>query len=247
MTELLNPKPVIFISSMPRCGSMWAYNVTRALLLSSGLIPLPESIPPLDNQLLREVATIEAGEGRLWCVKTHRKIRPHADNIRVICPYRDVRDSLISYMNFRQSTFDQAMEALVEMMQITDWYLQDKQDNVHAVRYCDITERPVETVAAINKFLRLSVSAERIMGIVEGLSKEKVARHISKFEKDSMSADSKNRKTVVSVRNLDGNYRLYDTETGFQSGHIGSLRDGSWRTELTLEQCERLVERYGFL
>jgi len=232
---------------------MWAYNVTRALLSSSGITPLPESIPPLDDQLLREVATTDPGEGRLWCVKTHRQIRPHADYIRVICPYRDVRDSLMSYMNFRHSTFEQALEAVIDMMQITDWYLRDKQDNVHAVRYEDITDRPAEAVTAISEFLGLSVTAKCIEKIVASLSREKVVSHINKLEKDSMSTETTNKKPVVTVRNLDGNYRLYDTATGFQSGHIGTLDDGSWRTELTPEQCDRLsdltsewIERYGF-
>ncbi|MHC4759520.1 MAG: O-linked N-acetylglucosamine transferase family protein, partial [Planctomycetota bacterium] len=35
----------IFVSSMPRAGSMWTYNVTRSLIHAAGLKPFPEKVP----------------------------------------------------------------------------------------------------------------------------------------------------------------------------------------------------------
>jgi len=232
---------------------MWVYNVVRELYSSVGITPWPETVPPRVDELLAKVATTDPGTGRIWCIKTHNKIRAHADGIRVICPYRDVRDAMMSYMRFLGSTFEKALEIAEYMMQISDWYLQEETANVHAIPYDDIVDRAVETITSISGFLGLTVEPENIVDIAEHLSKEKVASRIALLEQKSANRNDSEGQACISLRNMDGNYRVYDSKTGFQGGHIGSSPDGAWRTELSSDQRERLcrltadwVKRYGF-
>ena len=55
------------------------------------------------------------------------------------------------------------------------------------------------------------------------------------------------------IQNVDGSYRVFDSSTGFQSEHITTGREGAWRSELSAEEQERMMqlvapwlEKYGF-
>ena len=47
------------------------------------------------------------------------------------------------------------------------------------------------------------------------------------------------------VRNFDNTLRAYDTETGFQSGHVSSYHDGDWKKVLTQDQQVRMYDVLG--
>ena len=238
-------KPMIFVSSMARCGSTWVYNITRELCRSAGVTPWPETIPPLDDELMAAAMSGDPGEGRVWCIKTHRSIRSPESRIRIICPYRDVRDSLVSYMRFRAVSFDQALESVQEMMEVTDWYLKDKPDNVHALRYDTIIHNPVKAATDIAGFIGLAVPPEVLVKITGQFSRDRVARYIQDFEGNTSDSAGRPGQPRVSMRNIDGDAIAYDPATGFQSGHVGSLPDGSWRSELDQHQQDRLHELAG--
>lgn len=58
-------KPVVFVASMARSGSMWTYNVSRELLSASGMTVLPEKIPQDANTILEQLSDPDPGPGAI--------------------------------------------------------------------------------------------------------------------------------------------------------------------------------------
>ncbi len=89
---------IVFIAGMPRSGSMWVYNVTRALIRSCGKIPVPENMPPDDESRINNAFKIQLGDNEVYIIKTHKVLKPGLPGVKIIYTYRDVRDAMLSYM-----------------------------------------------------------------------------------------------------------------------------------------------------
>ncbi len=249
---------IIFIAGMSRAGSMWTYNVTRRLLKASGYNPLPETIPADDQAAIRDTVKTDPGPKGVFCFKTHRVIQPISPQMKIICPYRDVRDAMYSYMKFMKCPFDRALLAAQGMMENTDYYLQNRAKNIFPLRYDEILNNPVKTICNVAAFINLTVPDTVINEIADTLSKEKMEKYLKGLDKLKANEEGKLRPNAEASRfltlpRLDGSYRVYDNSTGFQSNHITTGKDGEWKIHLKPEQQNKLMEltvpwleKYGF-
>jgi hypothetical protein len=79
---------VIWIASVPRCGSMWVFNVTRQVVRAAGLEVLPSLVPQTDEAMgaafqegIRDLAT-----DRVRVLKVHQALSPDLPASRFILP-----------------------------------------------------------------------------------------------------------------------------------------------------------------
>jgi hypothetical protein len=255
----------IFIAGTPRTGSMWTMNVTRALLKSAGKTVLPKEHPKDykdEGKIIQEAFTYEPVEKTLYCLKTHRFLRNDLPETKIITNYRDVRDTMISYIRFMKqekddNLFEVAKKTVIAHMEQTDFYFEQHTDNLR-IRFNDILNDPIRIINIINNYLALNVEEAQVLRIKEEYSKEKVSNLIKKLDKISASGSGaiqskENNKAYQILIGPKGRYRLRDKETHFQTNHITSKKDGEWTEYFTSQQREEInemvsgwLERYSF-
>lgn len=236
---------------MPRSGSMWTFNVARAALRAAGRQVLPDQVPKDDHDMFACAgqAIADRDPNRTWVLKVHSYLRPDVPLSKFINTQRDLRDALVSYMRFMQCDFDQALQAMVGAATITDHYREFKPDSILHLKYVDIMSRPLDVVRHIAEFCSIKLTEAEIADIADRFEKTNVQRLIRDKEADIERRASAGEPIaiteIVRQRFKPNMVRAFDTNTGFQSGHISEYRDGSWRELLTPEQQERMYAVLG--
>lgn len=240
---------IVWIASYPRSGSMWAFNVTRAMLEHYGRSIAPEEVPQSDKAMFAHAdrAIEDRDPNRVWVLKVHSKIAPNAPGSGFIHTRRDPRDALISFMRFMDFDFDTALEHIAVWIDILDHYRGFPDSRCLGISYTDIVHSPRNVVESIGRFLGLEPDDEHLDELVTRFSKERVRRLIA--GKESELNDRVRAGTSISSAEIvtrgDEVVRVFDTGTGFQSGHVSDYQEGGWRGILTDEQKLKIAERYG--
>jgi len=238
----------IFIAGTPRTGSMWTYNVTRALLESEGNTILPAETPAHEKEemkAIQEAYASEPAENTVYCIKTHLLLKSGLPKTKIITNYRDVRDTMISFIRFMQmekvdNFFEFAKKILSGHMQQTDYFF-EKHPGSLKIRFTDIASDPVKIINGINEYLGLHAEEDQILRIKEKFSKARVSKLIERLNKVSFSArgqiiGEENTNAYKLLGSSEGKYRVFDNETGFQTCHITSWKDGEWKVYFTPQQ-----------
>jgi len=247
MTKLGVDIRVIWIASPPRCGSMWTYNVTRQIVRAGGLEALPAVVPMTFDDMVRtgDEAVRDATAGRVRVLKVHKPVRPDLPYARFILPRRDLRDSLVSYMRFMRCSFENALRFVDTAIAAYRHYDGFPRGLGLPVEYADIDARPAMVARAIAGFLGVEIEEDVLLDIVRMYSKESVQRLIQRKEQDIARRSREGRPIMSDEVVVLGpeNIRVFDAETGFQSGHVSHYREGDWRSILTREQTAQLDAR----
>lgn len=250
---------IIWVAGMPRSGSMWTFNVLKDALAAMGYNVLPKHVPKTNDetvQIARDVALADPNPKNVYVFKTHIYLNPDIPRSYFLTTIRDVRDALISWMRFMNSDFEIALSAAEGMTRNCDHYLSFPEERHGRINYRDIVERPEATMKKICQWLSLDIRDESISDIVKAHDKNSVAKRIKEKEKNYNEKRAKGEASgnIETVAGYNDSVRLYDNETGFQSGHVTDYQDGDWASILTPEQIkamnERLspwLERNGFL
>jgi hypothetical protein len=249
---------IVFVAGMPRSGSTWTYNVARRMIELSGKRPFPETIPPDQTSLIGMALSTPAEKGNVYCIKTHSALPLDRENVRIFCNYRDIRDVTLSYMRFMKTSFERATEIARGCMAITDYFLGHRSPSVFPINYNDIQSSPDALIGKMAGFLGVELTRPQIENIIATFSRDRI-----KSQKAEVIAFSGNMGDTSGLRELankymvikhgDGNFKLYDSDTGFQSHHFTSDREGEWRDAFTEEQRKLLNDlvrdwlvRYGY-
>lgn len=241
---------MIWVAGMARAGSMWTNNVIRDALTQAGYEVLPEQVPWRDEDKRRIVlaeALPDQNPSRVYVLKTHSKLDPEIPRTHFVSTIRDVRDAMVSWMRFMNSDFERALKAAVDMSRVCDHYMGIPEDKCTWIRYEDIIQSPAATLKYICQRLGVTLTDEQIDEIVTKYTKANVVKRIAAKEQDYQAQVQKGIETndVEGIRGRNNSIRVYDKETGFQSGHVSDYQDGDWRTILTAEQIDRLYQRLG--
>ena len=240
---------IVWVASMPRAGSMWIYNVVRSALSANGFTVYPKKIPQLDDQMFNESnkALADTNSKNIWILKIHNCISHDFPRSLIISTKRDLRDALVSYMRFMKCDFEYALAAMVNSAQTVDHYMVFPSERMLMLDYRDIVGVQKETVQAICVFLGLNLPNKSVERIVKAHSKNRVKYQIKKTENLHMKKIKAGKKIDSdSVVNLsENNWRVFDTKTGFQSGHISDYKDGEWRGLWSNAEKRRVEEELG--
>jgi len=251
---------IVFVAGMPRAGSMWTYNVVRAIFEIKGWSVLPREIPVNEHPLIKSALASEQKENEVYCIKTHAPLKsslPTKHDVRIINNIRDVRDAFLSFMRFMHVDYEAGLQTMMGMMQLTDYYSTQFGDNLLSVRFEDLTNTPQNVLDNIAGFLKLDLTEAEKKEILQKFDKsniQKKLQELPKVESDArILADPEHISKYDSVMNRDGTYRTYEKATGFQSNHITSSTDGEWKTYFDKSKVEQIIGlsrewllRYGY-
>jgi hypothetical protein len=248
---------IILVTGIPRSGSMWTYNVTRALLQSGSQRIIPQDIPQDETIILNEAFMHQQTKDVIYCIKTHHQIYPNNPNVKIIFTYRDFCESIVSFMRFTRCDFERAMELLPTMLMLTDYYFEKHTSNIIRLSYNRIIDEPIKVIEQISSFLDVSITSKDSQHILQQFSKENIKKFIESFNSIKITQsgeieDLELRKEFETVLNNDGSYRLYHKKTGYQSNHITNQAE-QWKEAITAEQQKHLSKaahpwliKYGF-
>ena len=240
---------LVWITSMPRSGSMWAFNVARALLQAAGREVHPAQVPKDDSQMMRcaREGLADADPRRIWVLKVHDRIPPDFERSRFVVTRRDLRDALVSYMRFLRCDFPRAFEMIAAAPEFYDTYDRAGPERVLQLDYGQIVGAPAAAAARIADFLAPSVEESARDRIVERFSKANVQRLVRSTEQSlehrHRAGEEISRDEIVLA--VDGSVRAFDRATGFQSGHVSDYRDGDWRHLLSPAQQSLIHDSFG--
>jgi hypothetical protein len=228
----------VFLVSFPRSGSTWLRAAAAEMMFGTSgqsLADLDRFVPDVHVKIPQD----EVAPGGFHLVKSHwpRCRREGAMRYRrVVYLVRDPRDVVLSHDRYLRQIgqFDGDFDAfLTEWLHgrifpcswsehVLSWMgdagQADDCDKI-VVRYENLVERPVETLARVAGFLRLDCNEGRLRQIVERTSPQRMRRK-----------EQKGMRAHLQVAGLE---------------FIGPARADQWQGRLTEDQVRRIVESAG--
>ena len=234
-----------WISTQPRTGSMWVYNVTREILKFFKLNILPIHVPTNEQEtfeIFNKESLIDKNETTRYVFKTHHILKPNLLRSQIITTIRDPRDICISYKEFMRTDFDKALESTKSILKFEKIYKTFNKDFLKFIRYEDIENKPIEIILEIAKFIGYKISYKNAEDISIKYEKKKVQDLIKKNDEDLLSKIKNKEKIDESsiIRISKDNYRSFDTNTGFQTNHISNRNSGDWKKYFSQKEIEIL-------
>ena len=103
-----------WISTTPRTGSMWLFNVTKEILHYSQLKVLPINVPQNDDEFFRIFKTQSLNDLdniNRYVFKVHTILKSGLPRSKILTTLRDPRDICISFKEFMKTDFNTALKA----------------------------------------------------------------------------------------------------------------------------------------
>jgi len=225
----------ILVVGMPRSGSTWSYNVARELLALHGVGTADGFVGErgaVDAHLERCGAVPETDRPRL--IKFHAltdRVRGLLARgaARALYTQRDLRDVVVSRMDFDGVSFD----ALLERRQVeaamaahARWI---EQPALLRVEYADVVARPAAAIARIAGWLGLDVSADQAAAIARRWTPAAAREHAARGGAGRVTA-----------RAASAGAREYDAVSLLHRNHVVSGAVGRFRERLSPAQIARL-------
>lgn len=234
-----------WISTTPRTGSMWLYNVTKEILKFSKKNVLPIEIPKSENkffEIFEKESLVDQNDTNRYIFKIHKILKPNLPRSKVLTIIRDPRDICISYKEFMKTDFKTALKAAKDLLKYEKIYKGYNNDYLKFFKYENIENKSIETILEIAEFIGYEINFEIAQEISLKYKKEEVKKLIKKNDEKILSQ-------IKSKQNLDNsniillsdnNYRSFDTKTGFQTNHISNRNSGDWKNFLSSNEIETL-------
>ena len=234
-----------WISTIPRTGSMWLYNITREILKLSNINVLPIKIPKNDQEFFEifdKQSLIEQNNLNKYVFKTHKILKPNIPKSKILTTIRDPRDICISYKEFMKTDFDAALKESKILLKYEKIYKTYNRDYLRFFRYEDIENKSIETILEIANFIGYEISYKNAEEISLKYNKEKV-KNLIKNNDENLLSKIKNKEDIDEssiVYFSKDNYRSFDTKTGFQTNHISNRSSGDWKKFFSSKEIEIL-------
>lgn len=150
-----------WISSTPRTGSMWLYNITREILKLSKINVLPIKIPKSDRNFLeifKKQSLIDQNNSNKYVFKIHQILKPNLPRSKILTTIRDPRDICISFKEFMKTNFDTALRVAKTLLKYEKIYKTYNKDYLRFFRYENIENKPIETILEIANFIDYEIN-----------------------------------------------------------------------------------------
>lgn len=236
----------VIVTTAPRTGSMWIYNVTREILRQDGNEVVPANVPKHENEVLQMAASFKPEPNKKMVLKIHQMIVRDLKGTKLITTHRDPRDVIASFKQFMNCDFESAIGAGSSMIEANKYYQDFPSDYLLTVPYPQVEGDPMSAVKSIAEFLDVTLTDDAAKGIAEKFSKNKVLERIKENDQSitqrANAGQSINPDEIVQTQSV---IRSFDRETGFQTGHISGRKSGEWEKVFTPAQVEILNQQFG--
>ena len=245
----MKKKNTFWISSAPRTGSMWLFNITREILKESGYEVYPKIIPQYDKKMLDiyyKEALPDQNDLNKYVFKVHTILKPNIPRSKILTIIRDPRDICISFKEFMKTDFKSSLKATKSILNFTKIYNHFEKDYLMILKCENIGKKPIDTIIEIGKFINCKVEYNSAEKISKKFSKDNV-KNIIKENDNNLNLKIKENKEVNKseiVYFSKDNYRSFDVNTGFQTGHISKRNSGDWQKALSSEEIEIIHSQF---
>jgi hypothetical protein len=121
-----------WISTTPRTGSMWTFNVVREIINYSKINVLPKSLP-LPNEdrlnLFQRRALIDQNEKNHYVLKVHDLLDINIPRSKVITNIRNPYDVCASFYQFMKCDIDRAIIVALSLTEVIEHYKKIEKKN----------------------------------------------------------------------------------------------------------------------
>ena len=229
---------------------MWLFNTVREIQKSAGQTVEPAYIPHTDEDAILQAVDFAFpcnDPARTWVLKVHSVMNPGLPRSRIITVHRDPRDVLVSYKEFMKTSFDEALGHARDVLIFTERYSHYDPDYLKLIAYNDIETRPVDLIIELAEFLAIQLNSPIAEEISEKYSRKKVQDIIKKADESLARKIINNapvdKRQIVYLSST--NYRAFDPDTGFQTGHVSPRQTGDWRNILSAEEQDLVNSEFG--
>jgi hypothetical protein len=223
---------IVLCTGMPRSASTWAFNVCMRLISHSH--PDARVYTGFNDNLTAVMQCLDS-ECDHMVLKCHRldRLGRHLvmlGRARTVYTHRDPEDAIASYMVFCESSFDDALAAILDSVALYSFHRQC--GNCALISYETIVREPFDAVVRIQTYLGLETPPDVVRTIATETSIEAMRHAADRVGDDSDS--------VVCLGNLK-----YDRHTLLHRNHIRHGGIGYGRTLLTDEQRGKVESVFG--
>ena len=247
-----------WISTTPRTGSMWLFNVTREILKAYNFNVLPKEIPQYDKETVKiyeKYSLKDHNENNKYVLKLHKLLPKDLKNSKILTTIRDPRDVCISFKEFMNVDFNAALTATKTINDYAKTYKQYSDEYVKFIKYENIENRSIETLTEIVTFIDINIDLQLLRKISNKFSRYSV-RNLIQENDTKLLNKIKNKEKVLKkevVYFSNKNFRSYDPNTGFQSGHISNRKSGDWKNKFSENEIKiinnefkEILEEYNY-
>lgn len=236
-------KNTFWISTAPRTGSMWLFNVVREIFSLNKYNVYPHKIPKNDKDFLEiynSKSIKDQNTLNKYVFKVHSPINSDLLNSKVLTTIRDPRDVCASYKEFMKSDFETALMAAKGMIDFVKYYKPFGKDFLKFFKYEDIEGSSSKTIISISKFIECEINSDLAKLISEKFNKNNI-RNLIKQNDEKLKNKIKNKEKIDRseiVYFSKENYRTFDITTGFQTNHISKRNSGEWKRAFSENEVE---------
>ena len=234
-----------WISTTPRTGSMWLFNVTKEILHYSQLKVLPINVPQNDDEFFKIFKTQSLNDLdniNRYVFKVHTILKSDLPRSKILTTLRDPRDICISFKEFMKTDFNTALKATKSILKYEKIYKTFDKEYLKFFRYENIENKPVQTILDIANFIGYKINSNIAEQISIKFNKEKV-KTLIKSNDENLLFKIKNKEEIKKsdiVYFSENNYRSFDLKTGFQTNHVSARNSGDWKKKFTSKEIEIL-------
>ena len=246
-----------WIAGTPRVGSMWTFNVVKRVLELKGFNVLPKKAYNKDepSRLFEDRALHDTNSRNKYVFKSHSLLPANIPRSKIITNIRNPFYICASFFEFMKVGVEHSLSVAMKHEDTINHYRKFDENKVLFLKYENIEDIPVRVIKEISKFLGFELTQTEAKTISDDLSKEKIKKLISK--NDTRISNLKKRKKkmpsdeIVEISN--DQYRSFDRNTGFQTGHISNRKSDDWKSpfsaleiELITNKISSSVKRLGY-
>ena len=235
-----------WIAGTPRVGSMLTFNLTREVLMTKQLTVRPDRALKDGNeclQIFQNEALHDDRQHVIYVFKVHQTLKPNIPRSKFIINKRNPFDICASFYEFMKCDLDRAIEVAQSHILTIEHYKTFGKNTVLFVEYEEIENNISLVIQNIAYFLEQEINNVMVEEIGKKYSKEAVHKIISELHKKHSKNIGDQTLNPEEIVNLGGDkYRMFDTQTGFQTGHISNRNSGEWTKVFNEEQIS-LIER----
>ena len=236
-----------WIAGTPRTGSMWTTNITRQIFKVSGYNVLPDKLYKSEKDYIKRYinsSLTETSSSNRYVYKVHNKLKLNMPRSKYIINIRNPYEILTSFYQFMNCDLERAIHVAKNHSNLNDYYSQMSQKDLLKIKYEDIELNAISIVKEISSFIEIDLTMANIELISDKFTKDKVQLNIKKFDADlqkkikETGKVNKNEVIVLSPTNI----RAFDTNTGFQSGHISNRSSSEWRDVFSKNEVKKIID-----
>ena len=235
----------IWVTSVPRTGSMWTRNVVKEIFTQSNFNTYPKQQIQSDIETLNyfnKNALHDQNINNRYVFKVHSKIS-NLLRSKIIFNIRNPYEVCASQYQFMKCKLDEAIKTARFSFKFLDFY-SNKKIELLIINFEDIENKPVEIIKKISFFCETEISEEKILLIDQKFKKENIKKIIHsndyKIKKKVMNKEFINQNDIVKI-NKDF-YRSFDAETGFQTNHISKKNNKNWKKLFSNSDIDKIVD-----